>query len=1452
MCRNKVFAVLLLIIGISNAIWINVNSEYSPGETISFSVSDAEGTLVVDVADSEGKNVFHEVRTVEMQGEEPYYYSYETFELELPAGEYTITAKDDVGNEGTAEFRVSSIGIMAVIGPEGEGAFLHKEDGSAIEGGKIVLTYNNSGEIETEEIFSGVGGAFAFETSGLQSILGEYDGESAEIEVYGGGYSPEPYLDYWWTGEYYTSYVFSDKEIYQPGETVHLSSIIFKENATAYESVLGSFDVEIRDPDYNVVYSKPIGAVNSRVSIDFPLGEEAALGWYSVNIKRNESYAGWYNFEVQEYKRPEIDVQLSPREEAFTVNETIYVDVYTEYYFGGAADAEVKFEIFRGPHYVPYYRYGYCCPWWQEELVAEGIVYSQNGEGTIEWNGTNATGDYRIKVSVTDESEIVSEEEATVSVLEEVNLQVLVPTMEANQSSTITLLSYNEDDEALDVSGEIRIYKSGDYWHIYTEEGEKNESIEPVFEQNFSTVEGKHSFGFVPGEVGSYYLVAEAAGARLQQYFHVSEYSWWSWNYLEVELDKTEYSAGENIGATVTSPVSGRLLVASMGSVPSIEFYSVEAGVNELEMEAAETSNLRFYVIEGGEKYGGYGNYMVRGADWVEVEIEHGPVYGPRDIARIVINAEKAGSRSNAAASIAIVDQAIIDLSGAEWKDVYKYFYGRPQENYEVKFSWDGPVFWRTGGMEDGLVYTDAMAEETAMPAPGEAGEKGREEIEVREKFIETSLWVPYIILENGKKEVLWHVPDTLTTWNITVVANEGAAVGMGSSSVLVTKEVIGRMSPPAGLVADDAAAIPATVLNYGEEAATFKITMESSPNIWVLGSPVRHVNLGSGESYTLYLPVKAMEAGEGNLTLYVEGGEGDAVMLPIEVQALGVKVTEVDSGIVNGNSGKLGYDAPEGADVTLLLHSSILSSAFESLDYLVSYPYGCIEQTMSGFLPNIVLVYALDELDIGYEGKENITALIDEGLARIYEHQNPDGSWGWFRGQDERISAYVMDGLRVAKNAGVSVDEEVYGSGLDWLKGAESPYALFVLNRIDSSLVASYSKDSFGALAECGDGECSRLVSMLECSGNYCSLEYGEGNRWYHTETELTSYAVEALVKNGEMEYAQKCVNWLMLHKKGGRYWTSTKDTARSVLALVEYAKATGEMRSDYVVSVRLDGEEVYANRMGHESVESEEIFLPAGKHEIDISKDGFGPLYYTLAEVYFTDEIPEGEIAVEREYDKTVAKVGDEIEVALKINGTGEYIAVEDPIPMGTEIVQEGDRYWWYYGGYRMEAREDKAVFFFDRLEDTEITYKLRVTHKGDFTALPTHAYDMYSPEVEGYSGFEHFTFYEKAYIEPYVTEYNTTLRIWWDGPGPATLKVNMDGEESEYEVVPGENEIVVGGTGQIEYSFESEEEYFEAELGEEEAEEPDAGNGGEGWIAMAAVGIAFAAVLIYLWKK
>ncbi len=1477
------FLVLLLCLGAVDALWVSTDKgEYMPLETVHLTVSEGKGVIIVDVLNENGENAYHATRAAK-QGETTqwgytYYYP-EEFNISLKSGRYDVEVRDDLGNASTA-FDITSIGIAAVVDGVGKGVFLHKENGAAIEGGKITLYYNRSGTVETAGTTSGTGGYFSFDTKNLTKIVGEYESEKAEIEIYQDyyGYYPAYY-------EQYSSYVFSDKTLYQPGETAHISSVILLVNESAYETVTGPFEVTVRGPDYNVLYSTNVSSVNSRVSFDFPIEAEAALGYYSVEIRRNESsYAGYYSFQVQEYKRPEIKLELTPQEKIFELNKTMKINVSSDYYFGGAADAEVHFEIDRSPYYWPLFRCGGRCipPYWGQEKVAEGLVYTKNGVGEIDWGGANQTGDYTVKAWATDESQIQTESETTITVLEKVNLDAIFSEMNLNESGLITVLTYDKDEKPLDLDVNVKIYsEEWNYPPIYYAESAKTDvapvNEEPtynrtlVFEKNITTAGGQESFEFTPHQYGNYVIVMESGEYKSEKTFYVSEYGWWNSGSITVELDKTEYAKGETMNMTVTSPTGGKLFVVAMGATPSLTAYSVTPGINSIQMPAVETSSLEFFLVDEGKRYSAYANYVVRGNDWVKVDIASNGTYRPGDAARLVISATRNGVNSNAAASIAIVDQSIIDLSKADWNDIYTNLYGYPRAQYQLLFSWDyygGVVPLYKGG-----VMVD-MAEEALPAVPGQATNGGappsRAAISIRQKFPETAFWIPYFMIEDGKKEIIWHIPDTLTTWNVTVVANEGANVGMGTSAIIVTKDVIGRMSPPPALVEDDAAAIPVTVFNYGKERKTFTVTLEASKNIEIIGSPKRYVSIEPDSYASMDIPVKAIGNGTANFTLWVEGGEGDAVFLPIEVKPLGVEIIKGESGLVDGTEQttpvEVKYATPNDAEVKLSLYSSVLSSAFGSLDYLVSYPYGCIEQTMSGFLPTVVLLHTTQQLGLNYTGDANISGIIDDGLVRIYSFQNADGSWGWFRGSDERITAYVMDGLRVGKESGVVVDEGVYSKGEQWLAAnANSSYGKFVLNRLDDGAVTTYSGDAFGALTQCEDGKCDALLAKLQCTAKYCSLSYDGEMDWYHDETELTSYAVSALVKNGKMEEANKCVNWLMLNKKR-QYWVSTKDTAISVLALSSYAKETGELKSDYIATVSVDSGKVLEERLGYQTVGTEEVTLPAGWHTIQLQRDGFGPLYYTLTQRYYSMDIPKGDWKVSRSYDKTIAKVGDEITVTLKVNGTGQYVAIEDPIPLGTEIVKQSGNEWmyygnWWYGGYRMEARQDRAVFFFDRMDSPEITYKLRVTHKGDFTALPTHAYNMYAEEVGGYSDFQHFTFYEKARVEPYVTEFNTTLRVYWEGPGPAEMIVKANGAEQTYTVQEGQNDIVVNTTGPVEYAFKSDSEYYEGEAGKSATSSPAAaGNGGTqtgtsaNYLPLLAVltVLGIALIAVYFWKK
>ena len=130
--------------------------------------------------------------------------------------------------------------------------------------------------------------------------------------------------------------------------------------------------------------------------------------------------------------------------------------------------------------------------------------------------------------------------------------------------------------------------------------------------------------------------------------------------------------------------------------------------------------------------------------------------------------------------------------------------------------------------------------------------------------------------------------------------------------------------------------------------------------------------------------------------------------------------------------------------------------------------------------------------------------------------------------------------------------------------------------------------------------------------------------------------------------------------------------------------------------------------------------------------------------------------------------AKVGDVIQVKLTIIAPNDlhYVVVEDPFPAGAEGVDQslkttsvvgeapeltrtdrrnpwgGDYGWWWFS--HTELRDEKAVLFATYLPrgTYEYTYLIRASLPGEYRVIPTHAYEMYFPEVFGRSDGGLFT--------------------------------------------------------------------------------------------------------------
>src|SRR6185436_11658225 len=286
----------------------------------------------------------------------------------------------------------------------------------------------------------------------------------------------------------------------------------------------------------------------------------------------------------------------------------------------------------------------------------------------------------------------------------------------------------------------------------------------------------------------------------------------------------------------------------------------------------------------------------------------------------------------------------------------------------------------------------------------------------------------------------------------------------------------------------------------------------------------------------------------------------------------------------------------------------------------------------------------------------------------------------------------------------------------------------------------------------------------------------------FWNSNVRSTAMALGTLVRHGsEEEMVKRMVRWLMKVREDGR-WGNTQENAWAMEALVDYYRKYESEVPDFLAKVALGSETLATETFKGRSTRAvtKEFSMrqllakaPAGQQLPAVfTKEGAGTLFYMMrlryaANVLRYQPMDQG-FRVERWYSLqngegqgTKFKAGDLIQVTIRIRNTKErrYVAITDPIPAGTEPVdtwfattatqlaqtqlnQESQSWydWWERGGFDyVERHDDRVNLFATRLgEGThEFSYLVRATTAGTFVTAPTHAEEMYEPEVFGRNG-------------------------------------------------------------------------------------------------------------------
>lgn len=539
--------------------------------------------------------------------------------------------------------------------------------------------------------------------------------------------------------------------------------------------------------------------------------------------------------------------------------------------------------------------------------------------------------------------------------------------------------------------------------------------------------------------------------------------------------------------------------------------------------------------------------------------------------------------------------------------------------------------------------------------------------------------------------------------------------------------------------------------------------------------------------------------------------------------------------------------------EMTIKTSATLAVFISDALNYLLGYPYGCSEQVASKLDSIAVVKRGLNLENIGdkfnlknieFDQREyTVDEVVDIGLARLYLNQKGDGSFGYYPDSQPNVylTLHVASTIKSLKDAGYAVNEDSLRRAFSYINNKASydtdlqkskDFMILAFGtltklkdygKINDNLygyIKNLSKDEKYLNEEISNTSLVTLATILTDNEGFFGIGYKKKvfnileNRididsrgaflppsknvswqYYATPIKDTAMLLKVLVKDeNDNEIMDRLMRWLLRSRSKDGAWGSTNNTLSVIDAFTDYINWQKENKSDFDLTILLDGVEKQTFSYDPETV------LEQNSIEIPVADMKFGSIgsilfrkgnnnelnnnfYYDISLKYFLpiNQIPprdEG-FTIERDFyaidDKKnenpikSAKVGDVLRGHIKILVPAQrnFVSVEDFIPAGTELVNfnlatedqsliaedensgREDYYWWdYYNDGKLhpdmvEYRDDRLFLFTEGLSEGEYEYDyyVRVLIPGKFHHLPAVASEMYFPENFGRTRGDYF---------------------------------------------------------------------------------------------------------------
>ncbi len=538
---------------------------------------------------------------------------------------------------------------------------------------------------------------------------------------------------------------------------------------------------------------------------------------------------------------------------------------------------------------------------------------------------------------------------------------------------------------------------------------------------------------------------------------------------LTIKLDKNEFMPDTDIEMQITAPYVGAGLI-------TIERDKVYA---QQWFTASTTSSIQKIHIPKDFKGNGYVNVaFVR--DWNSDEIFVSPLsYG---IVPFMVNhADRAMNidldvpalarpgedliityKSDKPGEIIVyaVDEGILQAAGYKTPDPLSFFFQKRALEVSTLQTLDQILPKFVQDRELSAVGGDggeASALKTLNPFK-------------RKTDLPVVFWSGIIDVDSASKQLVYHVPDYFNgSLRVMAVAVATDAVGAMTKTAEVRGNFVITPNVPTFVAPGDEFEVTASVANNVKDSgenALVTVQFITSPALELIGDAKQELKISEGKEQSVHFKLRAKSLlGSATLSFIADSlGKSSQINSTLSVRPATAYSTTLTSGYHASGHQSVDIDRvlyPEYRSVEAVISSNPLILVAGLNRYLDNYPFGCTEQLTSKVLPLLALAkqpwFATDA--------RVVTDKISTFIQTLAQRQMSSGGFSYWPGiaanaSNSFASVYALHFLTDAKAAGYDVPIEMLRSGLGYLKdlALETPtsltqarvqaYAIYVLTR--------------------------------------------------------------------------------------------------------------------------------------------------------------------------------------------------------------------------------------------------------------------------------------------------------------------------------------------------------------------------------------------------------------------